>query len=415
MAYSELIKNFARIRSYMRDFYVYGFKSRNEYDQKSSRSYDNERRRMESWLGDYMAFRQSAAGKNVFLTIDPRCAGHNPLYKALKAKSFTDGDITLHFILLDILHNETIALSIQEVAERIDRDYLSRFQNSLVFDESTLRKKLKEYVAMGLLQREKQGRQLLYRRSMSPDLSGWWEAISFFTEGSIAGAPGSYLLDREEIKDNPFVFKHHYITPALETEVLCRLLIAMGEKRSVTICNYSRRAKEERAWEVVPLRIFVSVQSGRRYLLAKNPRLHSFISYRLDYITKVEPGEIHPNFDALRQELAQKQRHMWGVICDEKRGRQMERVEFTLHIGEDEEHIWDRLYREKRCGTVIRLDARRARFCAEVYDSGEMIPWIRSFFCRITDIHFSNKETEALFRQDFDGMCALYGLGGEET
>ncbi len=158
MAYSELIKNFARIHSYMRDFYVYGFKSRNEYDQKSSRSYDNERRRMESWLGDYMAFRQSAAGKNVFLTIDPRCAGHNPLYKALKAKSFTDGDITLHFILLDILHDETIALSIQEVAERIDRDYLSRFQNSLVFDESTLRKKLKEYVAMGLLQREKQGR-----------------------------------------------------------------------------------------------------------------------------------------------------------------------------------------------------------------------------------------------------------------
>ena len=30
MAYSELIKNFARIRDYMREFYVYGFKSREE-------------------------------------------------------------------------------------------------------------------------------------------------------------------------------------------------------------------------------------------------------------------------------------------------------------------------------------------------------------------------------------------------
>ena len=28
MAYSELIKNFNKIRDYMRDFYVYGFKSR---------------------------------------------------------------------------------------------------------------------------------------------------------------------------------------------------------------------------------------------------------------------------------------------------------------------------------------------------------------------------------------------------
>ena len=30
MAYSELIKNFDRIRDYMHEFYLYGFKSRNE-------------------------------------------------------------------------------------------------------------------------------------------------------------------------------------------------------------------------------------------------------------------------------------------------------------------------------------------------------------------------------------------------
>lgn len=66
MAYSELIKNFDRIRDYMRQFYVYGFKSRTEYDKKSARSYDNERRRVESWLGNFMRFRQTPDGKNVF-------------------------------------------------------------------------------------------------------------------------------------------------------------------------------------------------------------------------------------------------------------------------------------------------------------------------------------------------------------
>lgn len=64
MAYSELIKNFNRIRDYMREFYVYGFKSRDEYTGKSARSYDNERRRIESWLGHYMQFRQTVDGKN---------------------------------------------------------------------------------------------------------------------------------------------------------------------------------------------------------------------------------------------------------------------------------------------------------------------------------------------------------------
>ena len=87
MAYSELIKNFERIRDYMREFYVYGFKSREEYDTKSARSYDNERRRIESWMGDYMSFHQDATGKNVFLSVDSRRIPHNPLYKAFKAKS----------------------------------------------------------------------------------------------------------------------------------------------------------------------------------------------------------------------------------------------------------------------------------------------------------------------------------------
>lgn len=94
MAYSELIKNFDRIRDYMRQFYVYGFKSRTEYDAKSARSYDNERRRVESWLGDSMRFRLTPEGKHVFLSMDSRAIRSNPLYNAFKAKSFTAGDVT---------------------------------------------------------------------------------------------------------------------------------------------------------------------------------------------------------------------------------------------------------------------------------------------------------------------------------
>jgi len=113
MAYSELIKSFDRIRDYMREFYVFGFKSREEFTKKSARSYDDERRRIESWLGDYMSFRQMADGKNVFLSIDSRISHHNPLYKAWKAKSFTDGDITHHFLIFDLLPDSDTALSLR--------------------------------------------------------------------------------------------------------------------------------------------------------------------------------------------------------------------------------------------------------------------------------------------------------------
>lgn len=194
MAYNELIKNFNRIRDYMREFYVYGFKSRDKFTRKSSRSYDDERRRIESWLGDYMSFRQTADGKNVFMSIDSRVSHHNPLYKAFKTKSFTDGDITLHFILMDILSCTEEPLSISEITEKID-EYLCNFSSPRIFDESTVRKKLKEYVTEGIILKEKKGKTLYY--SLSKDnVNLDYNVIDFFSEVAPCGVIGSFLLDK---------------------------------------------------------------------------------------------------------------------------------------------------------------------------------------------------------------------------
>ena len=113
----------------MREFYLYGFKSREEYDKKSVRLYDDERRRIESWLGEYMKFVRTPDGKNMFLSIDSRAEKHNPLYKSWKAKSFTNGDITLHFILFDILYSPNIKRIVPELMNIIDNDYLSTLES----------------------------------------------------------------------------------------------------------------------------------------------------------------------------------------------------------------------------------------------------------------------------------------------
>ena len=234
MAYNELIKNFNRIRDYMREFYVYGFKSREEYKRKSARSYDDERRRVESWLGDYMGFRQTPEGKNVFLSIDSRLSRHNPLYKAWKARSFTDGDMTLHFILLDLLHDPEQGLSLGEITRRIDQDYLSGFEMPRVFDESTVRKKLKEYTEAGILHTQKQGRVVLYFRTPDP-VPACSEALDYFSEVLPCGVIGSYLLEEQTSHRDLFAFKHHYITQALDSEILYQLFCAMQEHREVRI------------------------------------------------------------------------------------------------------------------------------------------------------------------------------------
>lgn len=417
-SYSELIKNFERIRAYMREFYVYGIKSREDYKSKSARTYDDERRRMESWLGDHMSFVRTPEGKNVFISIDSRVSNHNPLYKAWKAKSFTDGDITLHFILFDILHTPEAEYSISQLMEIIDGEYLSVFERPQTFDESTLRKKLKEYVGLGVITCRRSGKHMLYSRAKDCAELPNTDALNFYSEIAPCGVIGSFLLDKTEHEEHPFDFKHHYITGALDSGVLAMLFEAMRTKSVITVSNMSRRRDEPRKNRIIPLRIFISVQNGRQHLLAYQPDFNSIKSFRVDYLSSVKIEGPTPRFDELRAQLDEMQTKMWGV--NTKRNRygeeHIERVEFTVRIEPGEEYIIRRLDREKRVGTVEKIDDYTYKFRADVYDTMEMIPWIRTFICRIVRLNFSNRTAENQFKADLDKMYSMYGLcGGSET
>ena len=416
-AYSELIKNFEKIRSYMREFYVYGFKSRDEYDAKSARSYDDERRRIESWLGDHTGFVRTAEGKNVFISIDSRVTGHNPFYKAWKAKSFTDGDITLHFILFDILSDPAVEVTLPEIMERVGEEYLADFDEPMDFDESTVRKKLKEYCLQGLINAEKRGRKTVYRRAESIGGNIDKDVLDFFSEAAPVGVIGSFLLDKTEKTPSRFAFKHHYITGAMDSDVLAEVFSAMREKRAVIATQFGRRKKRERQILAVPLRVFISVQSGRQYVMAYLPESDSIEALRVDRMSEVKPTESVPRFDELRARLDEMQKYMWGVYVSRAAFQRnvTETVEFTVRVGRDEDYIVNRLYREKRVGTVENVGDGLYRFFAEVYDTREMLTWIRTFICRIVDIKFSNPAVARVFESDMERMYEMYGLKDGEA
>lgn len=409
--YNELIKNFEKVRSYMREFYVYGFKSREEYTSKSLRSYDDEKRRIESWLDDYMKFIRTNDGKNVFLSINSRELTHNPLYKALKAKSFTDGDITLHFIIFDILNDSNVSLTINEIMELIDY-YLADFDNPMMFDSSTVRKKLNEYCEQGLIIKEKEGKNILYRVAEKYDISSYNDLLNYFSETAPCGVVGSFLLDRINNKDDMFIFKHHYITSTLDSEVLLNLFLAMQKKASIEVNNINRKNNLTKNIKLVPLKIFISVQDGKQYLLAYQEEQGIIKTFRIDYLVDVKIKERYPQFDELRLMLDDAKNKMWGINIKRNRyGKEkIERVSFTIKIDKNEEFIVRRLEREKRIGKVEKIDDYTYNFDSYVYDTSEMIPWIRTFICRIVKLNFSNRTLENEFKKDIKKMYEIYGV-----
>lgn len=393
----------------MREFYVYGFKSRGGYTKKSGRTYDDERRRMESWLGDAMQFQQGTDGKKVFISIDSRAQQHNPLYRAWKAKSFTDGDITLHFILMDVLYDPAVKLSLAEIMDQVD-GYLSGFEAPRVFDISTVRKKLNEYRKAGLITAEKRGKALLYSRAADAELPDS-DLLDFFSETAPCGAAGSFLLDRCPPHRSPFIFKHHYITGTLDSDVMCDLLTAIREEQCVRFQTESPRRGRGAAYHAVPLRIMCSAQSGRQYLMAYVPRFKRIASFRLDMIISVQMAEPAENYGELQEMLRRMSPHLWGVSTQSWANARMEHVDFTVRYNEEESFIRKRMEREKRCGTLTFPDENTIRFSADVYDASELIPWMRTFIGRITEVSISNKDLEMRFREDIRRMYRIYGIG----
>lgn len=407
MENSELIKNFERIRDYMRQFYVYGFRSRSKIGMKSPRSYDNERRRIESWLGEHMSFRREETGKQVFISMDSRSLEHNPLYNAFKAKSFTDKDITLHFYVMDCL-TPGRELSLMELVDEIEEEYLCHFPEAEVLDVSTLRKKLKEYESLGLVQISKRGKEYVYsRKKDAVDLDTWKTALDFYSESSSMGVIGSFLMDRLSPHESIFRFKHHYLVHTLDSQILCQLLDAMGQHCWVDLTMHKLFQKTERQQRVYPCRIHISSQTGRQYLLGFIKKEQEFRFFRLDTIHKVKPATMECNHDDIMEQLKEFSRNLWGVSV--KKQEKPDHLEMTIHAETSEPFILQRLIREKRNGTVTVLDDHTYLCQTDTYDAMEMLPWIRTFIGRIVRLECSNTKMMERYCQDLDAIAALYG------
>lgn len=391
MGYSELIKSLDTIRMYVRSFYVYGFKGRKDFAGKSGRTYDDERRRLENYLAPFMSFRTDESGKVSFVSIDSRRTSRNPLYKIFKAKSFTAMDISLHFMPMDILHGPDEEKSLARILDEISSVYLDGFSTDLLPEESTLRKKLREYCELGLLCARKDGKTMLYRRAVSPDISpddggsGLADLISFFSEAAPCGVIGSFMLDKlgsaAQEESDIFEFKHHYISSSIESDLLCTIFEAIRERRSLILTQQKNGRDHPFSLEVVPLVVYQSTQGGRLYLMAYNRRKKYFMPLRVDYILSIKLGEIYEGWEQKRAEFNQVRKHILGVALkmDKKHNDvQTTHVSFTVRFGDEEEFIYERLVREKRIGEVTRFDRNTARFDADDFTAAGYIANFRT-------------------------------------
>ena len=345
--FQELVKSLAKSREYVRDFYIYGFKSREDFDNKSPRTYDNERRRMESWLASYIRSCYHKNVKTVSLSLNTNLLSVNPLCRIFEAKSFTNNDILLHFYLLDILQADCFM-----TADALSDAIMDRFQADI--ETQLVRKKANEYVAEGILQTKKQGKRVYYFRSAPlplPDTvwQSLMDAVCFYQIDAPLGFVGYSLIKHFDTTNTAFCVKHGYFVHVLEDEILLPLLLAINEHRDVllkvqsnkpnnhkyvtpkadkksdnnpadSIQTHNKRNRSNlslqpnvQTLQVLPLRIMVSTRTGRRYLCVRRIQQECFYHIRLDHIKEVTLMSENTDFAFYQQKLTECLPHCFGV------------------------------------------------------------------------------------------------------
>ena len=409
--FSELIKNFEKTRDYVRDFFIYGYKVRNDFDKKSARTYDDEKRRVESWLGDYLVYDDSVRGKQVAISVDSAKIAENPLYQAFYTRSFTDNDIRLHFLLLDIMCDGE-----QYTARQLTDMLYDGFQLSI--DEQTVRNKLKEYEEEGIMLSERRGRAVYFR--LSGDFAEDWldsegliDAVSFFSEMQEFGLAGNSMLKMLKLKNELFFMKHYYIVHALEDEVMLTVLDAMEKHKTITVKSFSRSRDKEFEHVAVPLQVLSSVQTGRRFLAAWLPESGKFFSFRLDYMPMPKIGGIFDEYDEVMARYRKLIGRSFGVSLYEVEGA--EPLKLVISADEEKElFIVDRLRREKRCGSLEKTGTNEFTVTLDICDPNEAMKWVKTFIGRIKHIEGGTEEIRRRFNSDIDRMYQLYGGDGGE-
>lgn len=407
--FKELIKSFPKTREYVRDFFVYGFKTRDEFKEKSARTYDNERRRLESWLGEFVQQDYTDKGKNISLAIDSNLLDTNPLYRVWKTKSFTDNDILLHFYIMDYLSYDE-GFTAEELTDGILNTY------DVVFDVQTVRRKCNAYAKEGLLRKEKSEKDLLYfKESDFADVAAKYPmliaALKHYQISAPFGIIGNTILDNLSAQNDTFRVKHSFFAHTLEDEVLLVILEAMQKKRYIRTMIRGSKSGQESKMMGVPLQIFTSTRTGRRFLCMYLTTTRHFTCLRLDAIKEVIMLEVSENYDELRESLHRNHRYLWGVTFQNSGNTHTEKIKLTLHIRESSEmHIVERLEREGKGGRITKIAPDTYTFETEVFDSGEMLPWIRTFTGRILKLECDSTRLEKTYYHDMEKMFAMYDI-----
>ncbi|MDS0525263.1 WYL domain-containing protein [Clostridium sp. SHJSY1] len=425
--FADFIKHYDLIRSILRDVFLYGCFSREDYENKnrgSSRKVSYEIRRIQQYIEkDFIKFDREGKTKLLSLSYDSISNTNNFLISTYLNKSFTKTDFKLYYYILLALNYHDKKISFNELEEFLVENGVLDYDQ---ISSKTIERKLKELSdSMGLVAFEKKGRSKeytiskdilkdlneeeikklylitsLYKNILFPNVSG------YYFEDTLK----QYMKFHRDIKENyddVFQYQKLHFHPIIEEEILWKLMKAINENKKVKIeYNQPKNRKIRYNQEIViPYKLRYDIECGRFYLVAFHNK-RCFLS-RLDRIHDVKILNEKYKKDGLLEKYKFSMGKSWSSVHLNGESRP-QILKFKVKIeNEDEMYIIEKIKREL-IEYKLEEDENSFIFSKEVNDCSEMTPWIRSYCGRIEVLEPSYIRRK--IESDWKEMLKNYGV-----
>lgn len=396
---NKAISSFDVIRKLVRNLYLEGFNNYLETESlgKSSRAFTNNLNSIRNFLDDRFISAKTSTKKksNPVISFNTRDETENPLFALWKTENSIATNLSFDFAIMDILEEHPEGISWFSLTSDSDSN---KHDGSLIeyvskgIDKKGVKSKLEKLADAGVIEFFENGKKI--RKSDTKSVKHLLssreakQAIQFASETCPLGVIGSYILDNLKTLESapvetPVHYKHHFIFNSIDYEIMYILMEAINNRSIAEIETEKAGLKT-----IIPLKIYISTQTGRTYIIFWDTRAKHFFSENLELILSAKTTEKCPEYDSYKTKLAELEPYMWGVSFKKEGYTELEHVRFVIEYPSDKEkhYIPARIKRESVVGTVKEIDDTHSEFTADLLDANEIRPWIRSFFERITEI-----------------------------
>jgi predicted DNA-binding transcriptional regulator YafY len=426
--FHDFIKHYNIIRTILRDVFLYGCFSREGLEDKrkiSSRKISYEIRRIQQYVEEeFIRTDRDGRYKLLSLTYDSIRNTENFLVKTYMTKSFTRMDMVLYFYILMILNSKDRSLCFKDIESCLIEKGLISYDN---ISSKTIERKLDEmYSSLGVLNCEVIKRTKYY--SLAPDifknlkqhaLEELVMAVSMFknivfpiTSGYFCESSlKDYMSYERKLKYSDkdcFQYKNLHFHPVIEEQILWKILNAIHQRKMISL-NYKlppTKRKGEENQLLKPLKIRYDIQCGRFYLVSYDDKNKAVIS-RLDRIEEVKIYKDTYEVNNLNELYERDMKYSWSSV-PLGAGNRTEHIKLEIIINEPKEnYIIDKIRSEVKEAVVDKIEEGRYILSMFVNDSGEMLPWIRSYSGYIKVI--KGRNISRRLAEDWKEMLEAYG------